>query len=80
MPSLLINDEVPENKEIIVLLHGLGRSNASMWLLASRLEDAGYYVQRVEYSSLYQKPDEILKASVHKLTNVAKNILKVFIS
>ena len=40
------NDEVPDNKEIIVLLHGLGRSNASMWLLASRLEDAGYYVQR----------------------------------
>jgi hypothetical protein len=32
-----------------------------MWLLASRLEDAGYYVQRVGYSSLDQKPDEILK-------------------
>jgi triacylglycerol esterase/lipase EstA (alpha/beta hydrolase family) len=55
------NDEVPDNKELIVLLHGLGRSNASMWLLASRLEDAGYYVQRVGYSSLDQNPDEILK-------------------
>jgi len=55
------NDEAPVNKEIIVLLHGLGRSNTSMWLLASRLEDAGYYVQRVEYSSLDQKPDEILE-------------------
>jgi len=55
------NDEVPDNKEIIVLLHGLGRSNASMWLLASRLEDAGYYVQRVGYSSLNQNPDDILK-------------------
>jgi pimeloyl-ACP methyl ester carboxylesterase len=55
------NDEVPGSEEIIVLLHGLGRSNASMWLLASRLEDAGYYVQRVEYSSLDQNPDEILK-------------------
>ena len=55
------NDEVPDDKEIIVLLHGLGRSNASMWLLASRLEEAGYYVQRVGYSSLHQKPDEILK-------------------
>jgi pimeloyl-ACP methyl ester carboxylesterase len=55
------NDEVPDNKEIIVLLHGLGRSNTSMWLLATRLEDAGYYVQRVGYSSLDQNPDEILK-------------------
>jgi len=55
------NDEVPDNKEIIVLLHGLGRSNTSLWLLASRLEDAGYYVQRIGYSSLHQKPDEILK-------------------
>jgi hypothetical protein len=55
------DDEVPGNKEIIVLLHGLGRSNTSMWLLASRLEDAGYYVRRVEYDSLHQVPDEILQ-------------------
>jgi uncharacterized alpha/beta hydrolase family protein len=55
------NENVPENKEIIVLLHGLGRNTTSMWLLASRLEDAGYHVQRVGYSSLDQSPDEILK-------------------
>jgi pimeloyl-ACP methyl ester carboxylesterase len=55
------DDEGPGNKEIIVLLHGLGRNNTSMWLLASRLEEAGYYVQRVGYSSLHQNPDEILK-------------------
>jgi len=55
------NNEVSANKEIIVLLHGLGRSNTSMWLLASRLEDAGYFVQRIGYSSLHQKPEEILK-------------------
>jgi len=53
-------DEGPGNKEIIVLLHGLARSNTSMWLLASRLEDAGYYVRRVEYDSLHQNPNEIL--------------------
>jgi hypothetical protein len=54
-------DKVPVNKEIIVLLHGLGRGTTSMWLLASRLEDAGYYVHRVGYSSLDQRPDEILQ-------------------
>jgi hypothetical protein len=36
-----------------------------MWLLASRLEDAGYYVKRVGYSSLDQRPDEIL----HEVSN-----------
>ena len=52
---------IPDNKEVVVLLHGLGRNVTSMWLLASRLEDAGYYVHRVGYSSLDQKPDDILK-------------------
>ncbi|MFC1681899.1 alpha/beta fold hydrolase [Pseudomonadota bacterium] len=55
------SDEGPGHNEIVVLVHGLGRSSTSMWLLASRLEDAGYYVHRVEYSSLHQDPDEILK-------------------
>jgi predicted alpha/beta-hydrolase family hydrolase len=54
------DDEGPGNKEIIILLHGLGRNNTSMWLLASRLDEAGFYVQRVEYGSLHQNPDEIL--------------------
>ena len=67
------NDEVPDNKEIIVLLHGLGRSNTSMWLLASRLEDAGYFVQRVEYSSLHQKPDEILKDISSQINQCCQN-------
>lgn len=48
------------NKEIVVLLHGLGRSNMAMWKLASTLEDAGFYVQRVGYSSLNQTPEHIL--------------------
>lgn len=55
------NEVVSDNKEIVVLLHGLGRNTTSMWLLASRLEDAGYDVHRVGYSSLDQKPAEILK-------------------
>ncbi|MEP3047178.1 MAG: alpha/beta fold hydrolase [Roseibium sp.] len=55
------DDEPPGDKVIIVLLHGLGRNANSMWLLASRLEDAGFFVQRIEYSSLHQNPDEILE-------------------
>jgi len=55
------SDEDLDNKEIIVLMHGLGRSNASMWLLATRLTYAGYHVERIGYNSLDQTPEEILK-------------------
>lgn len=47
-------------RETVVLLHGLGRSNSAMWLLAKRLENAGFRVERVGYSSLRQTPDEIV--------------------
>ena len=63
------NSPVLENKEVIVLLHGLGRDNKSMWLLASRLEDADYHVHRIEYSSLDQQPAEIV-------TDISKQINK----
>ncbi|MDX1409204.1 MAG: alpha/beta fold hydrolase [Saprospiraceae bacterium] len=55
-------DAVPiaKNKELVVLLHGLGRSASAMWLLASRLEDEGYHVERIGYSSLTQTPQQIL--------------------
>lgn len=56
------NNDDPGSKEIVVLLHGLGRTNASMWLLSSRLKEAGYHVQRVGYSSLDQSPEKILQA------------------
>jgi len=55
------SDEEIGNKEIVVLMHGLGRSNSAMWLLATRLTYAGYHVVRVGYSSLDQTPEEILK-------------------
>ena len=67
------NDQRPGNKEVIVLLHGLGRNKASMWLLASRLEEAGYYVQRVGYSSLHQNPDEILKDISSQINQCCQN-------
>lgn len=38
-------------QDCVVLLHGLGRSPLSMWLLASRLEDAGYAVETPAYAS-----------------------------
>lgn len=50
----------PADKELVVLLHGLGGSNAAMWLIAARLEDAGYHVHRVGYDSLDRTMGEIV--------------------
>lgn len=48
-------------KETVFLLHGLGRSRLAMWVLASRLEDAGFLVNNIGYSSLSNSPEEILE-------------------
>lgn len=55
------------NKEHLVLLHGLGRSRTAMWWLATRLEDAGYHVTRIGYSSLNHSPEEIIAEVSEKI-------------
>ncbi|MCU0599838.1 MAG: hypothetical protein MUE70_11355, partial [Desulfobacterales bacterium] len=47
-------------KEVVYLLHGLGRSRFAMWVLASRLEDAGFFVNNIGYSSIHRTPEEII--------------------
>lgn len=47
-------------RETVVMLHGLGRNRSSVWLLADRVEAAGYDVQRVGYKSLHDAPTDIL--------------------
>lgn len=48
-------------KEVVYLLHGFGRSKFAMWVLASRLEDAGFLVHNIGYSSINDSPEEILR-------------------
>lgn len=49
--EILQSPAVQAARERVVLVHGLGRSNAAMWMLAARLERAGYAVHRVGYRS-----------------------------
>ncbi|MEW8051215.1 MAG: alpha/beta fold hydrolase, partial [Candidatus Thiodiazotropha sp.] len=56
----IFNSGDPEHKEIVVLLHGLARSNAAMWLLNMRLKHAGYHVETVGYRSLNRTPQQIV--------------------
>ena len=56
--EVMSNDNTPQ--ETVVLIHGLGRSNTAMWRLAWRLEDAGYQVHRIGYSSINTTTGEII--------------------
>lgn len=56
------------DKEAVILIHGLGRSNTAMWSLASKLEDAGFYIQRVGYSSFNTTSEEVI-ADITKQIN-----------
>ncbi len=51
-----------ESPELVVLIHGLGRSRMAMWPLARRLEASGYDVTLVGYDSLGATPDKALAA------------------
>ncbi|MCG7898829.1 MAG: alpha/beta hydrolase, partial [Candidatus Thiodiazotropha weberae] len=50
----------PGEKEVVVLLHGLARSNTAMWLLKQRLEEAGFHVEAIDYASFNQTSQQII--------------------
>jgi pimeloyl-ACP methyl ester carboxylesterase len=59
-------------RETVVLLHGLGRGEAAMWFLASRIERAGFHVVRIGYNSLADSPERIIVAVSQKIDACCK--------
>ncbi|MDP1677804.1 MAG: alpha/beta hydrolase [Bacteroidota bacterium] len=47
-------------KDIVVLLHGLGRGKSIMVPLQTRLEDVGFSTVLIDYHSINRSPDQIL--------------------
>lgn len=47
-------------RETVVLVHGLWRGQSAMWLLGRRLEEAGFDVVRLDYSSFSSSAEEIV--------------------
>ena len=45
----------------VVVLHGLGRSSMSMWLLANRLTQAGFEVHNFDYPSTEATIDQLVE-------------------
>ncbi|MES9970945.1 MAG: alpha/beta fold hydrolase [Candidatus Thiodiazotropha sp.] len=63
----------PGHKETVILLHGLGRSKSAMWLLALRLEDAGYRVVSIDYDSFRRSPRQIVDEVSSDIMNCCKD-------
>ena len=55
------------NGETVVLIHGLGRSAVSMWLLETRIEKAGYEVITLDYPSLGTTPKKVSETVSHQI-------------
>ncbi|MBT3232511.1 MAG: alpha/beta hydrolase [Calditrichaeota bacterium] len=49
-----------DTTEFVYVFHGLGRPKSAMWLMAARLENAGYSVEKIGYHSLIESPEEIM--------------------
>ena len=52
--------EAPPPRELVVLVHGLGRSERAMRPLGKRLEAAGYEVHALGYESTEKSPDALV--------------------
>jgi len=62
------------DKETVVLLHGLGRGASAMWPLASRIEQAGFDVVRIEYDSLGAPPEVILASVARQIDACCRDL------
>jgi len=54
-------------KELVVLLHGLGRTDWSMKPLELRLEQAGFVVENLHYDSMDHTPEELVADVARKV-------------
>lgn len=53
--------------ELVVLAHGLGRSDWSMWMFSHRLEAAGYKVCSLDYPTVGESVETVLGESTRQI-------------
>lgn len=59
--------EYQSSDELVVLAHGLGRSDGAMWRFAQRLENAGYKVCRLDYATIGESIDDVLAETTKQI-------------
>ncbi len=63
------SEERGHEQSRVIVLHGLGRSATSMWLLAERLDDSGFAVHNVDYPSTKEKVDALIERVVRDIAD-----------
>ncbi|MCG8015600.1 MAG: alpha/beta hydrolase [Candidatus Thiodiazotropha sp. 'RUGA'] len=64
----------PGEKEVVVLLHGLARSNMAMWRLKQRLEEADFHVETIGYASLNRTSQQIIQEISQQINDCCRSI------
>ncbi|MBQ4832703.1 alpha/beta fold hydrolase [Pseudoalteromonas sp. MMG010] len=59
--------EYQSTDELVVLAHGLGRSDGAVWLFAQRLANAGYKVCRLDYATIGESIDDVLAETTKQI-------------
>ena len=60
--------------ELVVLSHGLGRSDSAMWRLEDKLEQAGFEVCSIDYDTIGESVTQVLNQANKEITNCLSNV------
>ena len=63
--------------EVVVLAHGLGRSDWAMWKFAQRLEYANYKVCRLDYTTIGESVNDVLTETSKQIDACIINVANV---
>ncbi|MFB9217162.1 alpha/beta fold hydrolase [Vibrio sinaloensis] len=65
------------NDQVVVLAHGLGRSDVAMWRMTRRLEGAGYLVCTLDYKTIGQSVSDVLNVTTNQIDSCVSSAPKV---
>lgn len=72
--SLKVNSSLyDKNKELVVVAHGLGRSDWAMWRLVQRLKEANFNVCTLDYESLGESVESVLSETSNQINECLVN-------
>ncbi|WP_228768493.1 DUF7379 domain-containing protein [Shewanella sp. TC10] len=76
--SLEVNSSTyQDDKELVVLAHGLGRSEGAMWKLEQRLEEANFNVCTLDYDTIGERVETVLTETSKQIDACLRNASKV---
>lgn len=74
---LIAKAQMDSSKEVVILLHGLGRTSRSMDTLQSNLEKEGYFVKNINYPSRKYSCEILVETYIAPIISNYKNAQKI---